>query len=110
MDSLAYLIHLSYYLIVPIYIRSFSYSTYMLYIAFQHNLNHVQILWGSRSNVGRNLCLHAYFFLWTLAWFVIVNQKGEDCKGILPLTFILINDDTWASDNLMCLARFIYRF
>jgi hypothetical protein len=32
------------------------------------------------------------------------------CKGILPLTFILINNDTRASDDLMCLASFICRF
>ena len=32
----------------------------------------------------------------TLAQFVIVNQKGGDCKGILPLTIILANDDTEA--------------
>jgi hypothetical protein len=32
------------------------------------------------------------------------------CKGILPLTFILINDDTRSSDDLTCLASFICRF
>jgi hypothetical protein len=31
--------------------------------------------------------------------FVIVNQKGGDCKGILPLTVILANDDTWAQEK-----------
>jgi hypothetical protein len=38
MDSLAKLIHLLYYLIVPIYIREASHTLYMLYIAFQRNL------------------------------------------------------------------------
>jgi hypothetical protein len=34
----------------------------------------------------------------------------SSCKGILPLTFILINNDKQASDDLMCLASFIYKF
>jgi hypothetical protein len=38
------------------------------------------------------------------------SMKLKFCKGILPLTIILINDDTRASDDLMCLASLICRF
>jgi hypothetical protein len=37
-------------------------------------------------------------------------RGATECKGILPLTFILINNDKQASDDLMCLASLICRF
>jgi hypothetical protein len=38
------------------------------------------------------------------------RESNNFCKGILPLTFISINNDKRASDDLMCLASLIYRF
>jgi hypothetical protein len=40
----------------------------------------------------------------------IKKSQKKCCKGILPLTFILINNDKQASDDLMCLASLICRF
>ncbi len=46
----------------------------------------------------------------TLARFVIVNQKGGDCKGILPLTIILVNNDTDAIVWTNIIYKYIHRF
>ena len=46
----------------------------------------------------------------TLARFVIVNQKGGDCKGILPLTIILVNNDTGAIVWTNIIYKYIHRF
>ena len=46
----------------------------------------------------------------TLARFVIVNQKGGDCKGILPLTIILVNNDTGAIVWTNSIYKYVHMF
>src|SRR3954454_5922209 len=47
----------------------------------------------------------------TLARFIIVYQKGGDCKGILPLSIILVTMtpllEFWTNMNWKCIIRFI---
>jgi hypothetical protein len=79
---------------VPLYIGRASHILFILHIVFKNKFNHVQILWGSFFNICGNICYMLIIIFYELCLVVIVNQKGGNCKGILPLTVILINDDT----------------
>ena len=71
----------------------------------------MHILWGSFSNIFYGNIFYELIIIsvLTLARFVIVNQKGGDCKDILPLTFILANYDTIARVWTNVLYKYIYR-
>ena len=77
----------------------------------QKQILQVHTLRGSSSNIFHgNICLKLIIIsFFTLARFVIVNQKRGDCKGILTLTIILANDDTGAKVSTNVLYKYIYR-
>ena len=58
----------------------------------------------------KHLCRISIILFMTLARFVIVNQKGGDCKSKMLLSFILVNPDTgarmWTNSISKCLHMF----
>jgi hypothetical protein len=99
MDNLAYLLTCLYHVYFLIYWKSFLYPIHVAH-CIQTQIQPCANIIGELLQYAWKHLLYAYHnILWTLARFVIVNQKGGDCKGISPLTFILIYDDTRAVTN-----------
>jgi hypothetical protein len=81
-------------------------------LCIQMQILRVHTLWGSLLNIFYdNSCLNSSSYLcMTLARFVIVNQKGGDCKGILPLTIILVKNGTGAIVWANGFSKYIHMF